>query len=304
MIKNKAILVVLMLVCILSLSACGGYDFEETGTEIILAETALAMMDDEGVVLVDAQKNSTYAKEHIKGAVNIQRSDIVVSKPFPNMVAPKESIEKVLGNAGISNDSIVIIYDNNNNMDAARLWWTMKFYGHDSVKVISGGYNALKQEGADVAKGDETRSLARYTINEVNDQMVATLEDVMDQINDPKDNVKLLDVRSMEEYDEGTIPTSIHIDYITNNYEDGTYRNIQDIQIKYVEKEIQPEDTVLMYCKTSIRAAQTYLALYDAGYRNLKLYDGAWIEYSSDESLPVQYPDGEAPVQPNIQDQS
>ncbi|MCG8481711.1 MAG: sulfurtransferase [Clostridia bacterium] len=304
MIKKKAILVVLMLVCVLSLSACGGYDFEETGTEIILAETALDMMDDEEVVLVDAQKNSTYMKQHIQGAVNIERSDIVVSEPFPNMLAPKKDIEKILGKAGISNDSTVIIYDNNNNMDAARLWWTMKFYGHDSVKVISGGFNALIEKGADTAEGDETRSSAKYTINESNDQMIATLDDVMAQINNPKDNVKLLDVRSTEEFEEGTIPTSIHIDYITNNYEDGTYRNVQDIQIKYVEQDIKPEDTIIMYCKTSIRAAQTYLALYNAGYRDLKLYDGAWIEYSSDPSLPVQYPDGEAPVKPNIQDQS
>lgn len=304
MLKKKIVLILLILVSVLTLSACGSYDFDETGTEIILAETALSMMEKEDVILVDAQKNSTYLKEHIKGAVNIQRSDIVVSEPFPNMLAPKKDIENVLGNAGISNDTTVIIYDSNNNMDAARLWWTMKVYGHESVQVISGGLNALMNEGAETGEGNETNTAAKYMADEVNNDMIATLDDVMSQINDPKDSVKLLDVRSTEEYDAGTIPTSIHIDYITNDYEDGTYRSVQDIQIKYVEQGIQPESTAIMYCKTSIRAAQTYLALYNAGYRDLKLYDGAWLEYSADESLPVQYPDGEAPVQPNMQDQS
>ncbi|MPN60767.1 hypothetical protein SDC9_208499 [bioreactor metagenome] len=47
-----------------------------------------------------------------------------------------------------------------------------------------------------------------------------------------------------------------------------------------------------MYCKTSIRAAQTYLALYNAGYRNLKLYDGAWLEWSANPNNPIQMPEG------------
>lgn len=275
----------------------------EQGQDIITAEKALELMEDKGVVVVDAQKKSNYEKGHLKGAVNISRGDIVVFGAVPNLLAPGEKIAEVLGNSGIDNDSTVIIYDNNSNMDSARLWWTLKVYGHDNVKVVSGGLNALLDAGA--AKVTELPEIiaVEYIIEEKNTDLIATREDVKSQVDNPDENVVLLDTRSQEEYNNGTIPGSIHIDFHNNNYQDGTYRSIQDIHIIYREAGIEPDKTVIMYCKTSIRAAQTFLALYNAGYRNLKIYDGAWIEWSSDTSLPVQMPSNTV-VEANFQDNS
>ncbi len=303
--KTRPIGFLLILIFILSLTGCGGYEFDETGTEIISADTALSMASNEGVVMVDTQKNSVYLdKGHVQGAVNIEREDIVVSDPVPNMLAPADQVGNTLGKAGISNDSMVLIYDDNNNMDAARLWWTMKVYGHENVKVVSGGLKALVEAGAQVSKDNTTVSEASYEIDSKNTEMIATLDEVKAQINEPKEGVKFLDTRTKEEFDSGTIPTSIHIDYINNNYPNGEYRSVQDVQIMYIENGVVPEDTSIMYCKTSIRAAQTYLVLYNAGYRNLKLYDGAWLEYTSDDSLPQQQSEDLPPVQPNQQDNS
>ena len=130
-----------------SLLSCGSNgSAAETGTEIIDAKAAVQLIAD-GAVLVDAQKASDYAKAHVEGAVNISRADIVINTPVPNMLAPAGQIEEVLGSRGISNDSLVVIYDSNKNMDSARLWWTMKLYGHEKVQVVSGGLNALVRAG-------------------------------------------------------------------------------------------------------------------------------------------------------------
>ena len=303
--KAKPVVSLLILIFILSLTGCGGYQFDETGTEIISADAALSMSSEEGIVMVDTQKNSVYLdKGHVEGAVNIERQNIVISDPVPNMLAPADQIEKALGDVGITKDTTVIIYDNNNNMDAARLWWTMKVYGHENVKVVSGGLNALIEAGAKISKDNTISTSVSYEIDSKDTEMIASLDDVKSQINEPKESVKFLDTRTKEEFDDGTVPTSVHIDYIDNNYSNGEYRSVQDIQIMYIEKEIIPDNTIIMYCKTSIRAAQTYLALYNAGYRNLKLYDGAWLEYTSDDSLPQQQTEEAQPVQPNQQDNS
>lgn len=278
-------------------------DTAEQGLYIIEADQVGELLKSDGVVLVDTQNPEDYAKEHIKDAVNISRSDVVINIPVPNMLAPKGKIEEVLGKNGISNDTTVVIYDNNNNMDSARLWWTLMVYGHENIKVVSGGLNALKESGAEVTKDVPAVTAVKYTAKDKNTDMIATLEDIKVQVNDPKENIVLLDTRSQEEFDEGTIPGSILLDYSDNNYSDGTYKSPQHIQIQYIEKGITPDKTIIMYCKTSIRGAQTYLALYDAGYRNLKLYDGAWVEYSANKSLPVQTPTGNK-VEPSQQDMS
>lgn len=275
----------------------------EQGKDIISAEEAVQLLGQEGVVLVDAQKSSVYKKGHLVGAVNISRGDIVVLGPFPNMLAPQEKIEQVLGDRGITNDTMVVIYDDNSNMDSARLWWTLKVYGHEKMKVVSGGLQALLKAG--VQEETELPSITPviYTAQSKNLDYIASVQDVKAQVDHPDENVVLLDTRSQAEYDSGTIPGSILVDFNRNNYQDGTYRSVQNIKIIYKEAGIKPDQTIIMYCKTSIRAAQTFLALHNAGYRNLKIYDGAWVEWSSDTSLPVELP-SKNQVEFNFQDAS
>lgn len=302
--KNVSKLLLVIIALILTVTACTSTKAPgEKGQEIISAKEALNALSNEEVVLVDAQKSSAYKDGHVEGAVNISRNDITTFGPFPNMLASAKKIEKVLGEKGISNDSTVIVYDNNNNMDAARLWWTLKVYGHEKVKVVSGGLKSMLNAGAKISTVTPEVPGTNYVIKEMNKEMIATKDEIKSEVNIPQDDVVLLDVRTQKEFNMGTIPGSIHLNYIFNNYDDGTFRPVRQIHTLYRDKGITPDKTVIMYCKTSIRAAQSYLALYNAGYRNLKLYDGAWIEWSSDTSLPVQIPDG-SKVETNFQDGS
>jgi len=271
---------------------------DREGGEIISGIEAIGLFNDEDVVIIDAQKSASYMKEHIDNSLNISRADIVINEPVLSMLAPKEQIEEVLGKNGIKNDSKILIYDSNNNMDSARLWWSLKVYGHEYVKVISGGLIALKEAGADTSKDIQEIVETEYIAKEKDDSLIADLDEVLAQVEEPDEDVFIIDVRNKEEYNSGAIPESVLIDYAGNNYNDGTYRSIQNIKIIYVENGIKPDDTAIVYCKTSIRGAQTLLALYNAGYRNLKLYDGGWTEWSANGSLPVQLPAaGAAPVE-------
>ncbi len=302
--EKIAKLILLSFTLVFIFTSCTSTDAPgEKGQEIITANEALKSITTENVVLVDAQSSRAYKDGHVKGAVNISRNDITTFGPFPGMLSPAEDVAEVLGESGISTDSTVIIYDDNNNMDAARLWWTMKVYGHENIKVVSGGLEAMANAGAEVTTTIPEASIVNYSIDEKNEDMIASKEDVLAEVNNPQDDIVLLDVRTEEEYNLGTIPGSTHFNYEFNNYDDGTFRPLRHIHTLYRDLDITPEKTVIIYCKTSIRAAQTYLALYNAGYRDLKIYDGAWIEWSSDTSLPVHIPDG-ANLDANFQDGS
>ena len=295
--KLKGLLVCLFATAMLfSLAACDSFS-KETGTEIITGQEALNLLENDNTVLVDASNIEGYTFNHIANAVSIPRAAITITvNDVPNMLASKEQIETVLGEAGIANDTTVIVYDTNNNMDAARLWWTMKIYGHENVKVVSGGKDALVAAGAEKNDDEVVITPTTYVAKDLDTSMIATEDDVLAQVNDPDQNTKLLDTRTLEEYNAGTIPSSVFINYVDNNNEDTTYKDITTIQNMYLDANIIPDDEVIMYCKTSIRGAETYLALYNAGFKNLKLYDGAYSEWVLDESNPIYYP-ADAPVE-------
>ena len=206
-------------------------------------------------------------------------------------------------NTGIANDSMVIIYDNNKTMDAGRLFWTMLIYGHENIRVVSGGLEALIEAGATVGTVVPEVVTTDYTATELNTKYVATIDDVINQLNFPDENTYLIDVRSQDEYDAGTIPSSVLIPFDKNLFYDGTFKPMQQINILYKENGIDKDDEAIMFCKSSVRGAQTFLAMLNAGYENVKLYDGAYLEWSSDKALPVQMPEG-APVISNQQDNS
>lgn len=273
-------------------TGCGTKKAGDEGQNIIDAKAVTQLMSNGNTIIVDMQKNEDYSKKHVKGAVNITRNDIVINVPVENMLAPKGKIEEVLGKNGISNDTTIIVYDNASNMDAARFWWTIMVYGHDKVKVVSGGLKALESAKLEMTSEKTTITPAKFTGKDKNIAMIATVDEVKAQVDNPEKNTILLDTRTQEEFDQGTIPGSVLLDYAENNYKDGTYKSVQNIKIQYIEKGMKSDKTIIMYCKTSIRAAQTYLALYNAGYRNLKLYDGAWLEWSANTTLPVQKPSG------------
>ncbi|PKM86436.1 MAG: rhodanese [Firmicutes bacterium HGW-Firmicutes-12] len=302
--RSVSLLLFVMIITIaFSLTGCGSTGGGAQGQEIIEAQDVAKSLGKENVVLVDMQNEEDYAENHIKGAINITRAEIVINEPVANMLAPKEQIEALLSAKGIGTDSTVIIYDNTNNMDAARLWWTLKVYGHENAQVVSGGWVAMKDTG--IGTTDEVPSVTatNYSISTINEDMIASLEEVKAQVNDPAKNVVILDTRSQEEYDEGRIPGAILMNYLDNNFSDGTYKPVQHIKIQYQEMGVTTDKTIIMYCKTSVRAAQTYLALYNAGYRNLKVYDGAWLEWTSHSELPVQMPTGKE-IEPSPIDMS
>jgi thiosulfate/3-mercaptopyruvate sulfurtransferase len=303
--KISLILIVsLVLASLVGLSGCTTYDYAEEGTVIISPSEALELAEQENVVIVDARNEAEYEAYHLPGAVNIPRSAIVTDKPYPNMLAPKVRIESVIGGSGISNDTLVLTYDNNNNMDASRLWWTLLVYGHENVKIINGGVNALAKEGVEFVQEVPQIEKATFNAEELNEAYIATKEEIEGYLNEPPEDLVLLDTRTQEEFSAGTIPGSVLYNYVNNNYSTGAFKSPKDIQNDYADIGITPDETVIMFCKTSIRGAQSFAALYNAGYRDLKLYDGAWVEWSGSDEVPEEEPSSTPAPPPSSSDGS
>lgn len=287
---RKTVLAAVTAALMLMMVGCASFDFGPTGGYVITAREALK---DDSAVLVDVRPAEEYALSHVRGAVNIPMASLVVNEPYPNMLPGVDVVEAVMGAAGITQDDTLYLYDSANNMQAARVQWTLNMYGNDNIRVISGGLKALKEAGAEMTSEATALPAAAYTAGEYRKASIVTLDYLKSIINMPDEKTVIIDTRSDEEYTAGTIPGSVHIEYLWNNYPNGEYKTPRDIQNTYLNKKIYPDMRIILFCKTSVRAAQTYTALRDAGYRDVRIYDGAFEEFAAVENPQV-------PVGPEI----
>ncbi|MGL1891560.1 MAG: rhodanese-like domain-containing protein [Spirochaetaceae bacterium] len=295
--------IVIIASVILLIISCSFTKYDESDGVIINAKTAIKKIA-AGYTFVDAGKATSYGKGHIIGALNIERNSINIKEPVPNSVAPASVISEVAGSIGLTTETNIIIYDDNKNMDSSRLFWTLKNYGHTGdILIVAGGLTELKDAGLEVSKKVELVKITKYKTTRFNKDSITTTNTVESMIDNPDDNFKLIDVRSDDEFSAGTIPGSIHINHEDNLFNDFSFRSVQQIRILYKENGIMPDDNIVMFCKSSIRATNSYVALYNAGYRNLKIYDGAWLQWTKDK-MPVYVPETEVAVTITQQDNS
>ncbi len=267
----------------LSITACANFDFAETSDYIVTPKEATELIE-QGAIIVDARSTEDYGLNHVEDAVNVPMSALTVSEPYSNMLPEAAQVEEVMGAAGITQNDEILVYDDANNMQAARVQWTLNMYSNFNVKVISGGFEALKAQKVKMSSDKATPEVKTYLAGEYQKSLIVTLDYIKAIINTPDENTVIIDTRSNEEYYAGTIPGSCHKEYVWNMYANGEYKTPRDIQSTYLDEGITPDTKIILFCKTSVRAAQTYTALKDAGYKDVRIYDGAWLEYFDKEN--------------------
>ncbi|PKM51919.1 MAG: hypothetical protein CVV02_04730 [Firmicutes bacterium HGW-Firmicutes-7] len=234
------------------------------------------------IIVVDARSKEDYDKGHIKGAIHLEPSELSTTRPVLGKLRSKEDIEKVLSSKGVSNESILFVYDNNGGVNASRVWWTLKGFGHEQIKVINKGEKGLLEEKIEVSLEVPTLAKTTYVAADFNDGMIVELEEMKIITSDENSQVRIIDVRSTAEYDEGAIPKAILYPHTKNLYTDGAFKSGKNIYLSYNDFGLDKDDPIILYCKTSFRATQTAVLLEEAGFTNVKVYDGAWEEWSKD----------------------
>ncbi len=106
-------------------------------------------------------------------------------------------------------------------------------------------------------------------------------------IEDHKGEFTLVDVRSANEYDEGHIPDAINIVYMDDPQDADSV--VEDVPATYEEQGLAPDDPIVLYCKSGVRAGKVADLLTQMGYTNISVYEGSWDDWSSDDERPVSY---------------
>ncbi|MBZ0293045.1 MAG: sulfurtransferase [Anaerolineae bacterium] len=238
-----------------------------------------------------------YVKSHIPGAVFVDWVREITDpddQPWHAQIAQPERYAAVMNRLGIGPDTLVVAYDDAHNMFAARLWWSLNYYGHDKVVVLDGGWKKWTAEGRQVTDEVPTVAPGNFAAR-ANPVLKRDLSQVMDATHDP--SVTLVDVRSPEEFAgkasrtsrKGHIPTAINHPTGKIYHEDDTFRSAEELRQQFAESGLSPDDgEIVTYCNGGVSASMGMLALNLAGYYNVAMYDGSWKNWSSDENNPIE----------------
>ena len=234
-----------------------------------------------------------YEQAHIPNAVFVDwQVDIVEPGSPSNDVAEPDRFASLMGALGIGNDQTVVIYDNAASMLACRLRWALRYYGHEQVFILDGGWNKWLAEGRPLS-ADKPQVETGQFVARINPRLKATAADILASLE--QGNIQLIDVRSPAEYAGeasrarygGHIPTAISMPRKTMVADDLTVKPAPELRRRFAESGValDANDTVI-YCNSGVSASFGMLALELAGARNLRLYDGSWKEWGNDAAMP------------------
>jgi thiosulfate/3-mercaptopyruvate sulfurtransferase len=238
-----------------------------------------------------------YARAHIPGAV-YAHLDRHLSGPKTGTngrhpLPEPDVLEQTLGAFGIDRSTQVFVYDQDTGMYASRLWWLLRWMGHEAVAVLDGGFAQWTAEQRPTAAGVETRS-ARVFSGAPNAAMVAGTGEIMSV---SKSGGILVDARAAERYRgdvepidpvAGHIPSAVNYFYM-QNLADGRFRSPEELRAQWrAAIGNRKADQVVSYCGSGVTACHNVLALEHAGWTGARLYAGSWSEWVSDAERPVE----------------
>ena len=258
-----------------------------------------------------------YAAAHIPGAVyaNLDsdlsakhgvpgaQGDVVVAQeagaPASGGRHPLPSREKFaawLSSVGFSNDMQAVVYDRNGANYCGRLWWMLKWMGHDAVAVLDGGLQAWQAAGGEVTNREEpTHFQSNFVPGESLAKLVTT-DAVVRRLGQPDQN--LIDARAAARYRgevepldpiAGHIPGALNRPFAENLGPDGKFKPASQLRAEF-EALLAGRDpaTVVHQCGSGVSAVPNLLAMQIAGLGTTALYAGSWSEWSNTPGLPTR----------------
>ncbi|MFH3478683.1 sulfurtransferase [Xanthobacter variabilis] len=258
-------------------------------------------------VLIDTRDAASYAAGHIPGAVNLNEIFTYLATSTPEGYAElKKKFADAFGKAGLSGNETAVIYEQSMASgfgQSCRGYFLLTFLGYPKIKVLHGGFEAWTAAGLPVTTEVPSPASVTFPMSDDAGDLIIDAAAMLDAVSDPA--VAKLDVRDVDEWigessspygkdfcpRKGRIPGAVWIEWyrmMKPTAEGPRFKSAPEILAECATVGISPETPVYLYCFKGARASNTFLALKEAGVKDVKMYFGSWNEWSRDPALPIE----------------
>ena len=260
----------------------------------------------ENSVVIDVRKSPFYLIGHVDGAFHVKRSDFLETRNGVKSLVPGSAkISTLLGRLGVTPDTNVVVYAEDDNPYAARLVWSLQYNGHKKAYVLDGGYDKWSAENRETSLLSPPDPVAvTYQVSEDVQYLDARADAdyLYTRLENP--GVVVWDTRRTDEYKGievradrgGHIPGAVHLNWTNLLTEVNGVKILKkeaDIIALLQSNGITSNKEIIAHCQTGIRSAYATLVLLGLDYQRASNYDGSWIEWANNSILPIINAQGE-----------
>jgi thiosulfate/3-mercaptopyruvate sulfurtransferase len=276
---------------------------------LVSVDWAREHLDDPKVRFLEVDVDtSAYDTGHLPGAVGVNWTT-QLTDPVRRDLVSRDDLEALLRQAGIEDDTLIVLYGDNNNWFAAWAYWQLRYHGLDDVRLLDGGRKKIEAAGVPLTTDAPTQAPGSISVpSETREELRAYRDEVVRGIGQPSHG--FVDVRSPEEFRgelaapahlpqeaaqrKGHIPGAVNVPWSSAVAEDGTFKPVDELRQLYAGKGITEDREVVAYCRIGERSSHTWFVLHELlGYPSVRNYDGSWTEYGSLVGVPIETGPGE-----------
>lgn len=245
------------------------------------------------LIILDARSADDYKKNHITGALNFPVELTYENKHLNGKITSPLEMQKIFRSLGLHKNIPVIVYDDGDLADAARLFWVLEVYGMQQVRVLDHGYDHWLKNNYPVSKDIPEITPSSY-IASINHKRLSSK--FITLLATKNTNQLIIDARPREAYIGkistakrfGHIPTAINVPASHNIVQDDGFSSLKQLSdLSTLYRDIPRDKKVIIYCALGRVSATNYLALRELGY-DVSNYDASWKEWGNDFKLPIE----------------
>jgi thiosulfate/3-mercaptopyruvate sulfurtransferase len=278
-----------------------------SGAVLIEPKQLQAAMETEPMVVIDTRDPGAYDAGHIPGAVNLR--DIftyLATSDHEGLETMQHKFAEAFSAAGLSGKETAVVYEQAMNTgfgQSCRGYFILQYLGYPKVKVLHGGYQAWVADGLPTSTDATEPAPAAFPKASKPGAVMIDKHEMLAAVNDP--SVVKLDVRDVDEWiatssspygpdfcpRKGRIPGARWLEWyrlMKPGADGAVFKASAEVLAECQTVGIVPSSTVYVYCFKGARASNTFLALKEAGVKDVKIYFGSWNEWSRDPALPIE----------------